>query len=195
MNVNEYIRGIDCFIEKIKSGRFYAIAVADGIAHQSERIFVKGKATDGMRIGRYDNKRPMYVNPDKVPNKGGLLPLSGKSGKTAFASGKKHKTRYVKSYKQLRELMGLQTAFVDLVLFGNLKSDYENGGRGTGIVPLKVNDNVFQITMDSENSKKKEGLESRYGDIFKVSEKEESRLKEVGEKELISELEKCLQKS
>lgn len=195
MKIEEYIQGIDCFIEVVKNAKFHELAVRDTIAKQSERIFINGKASDGSAIGSYDTKRPLYANPKKVPKGGGLLPLTGKTGKSTFKSGKKHKTRWVENYKELRNLMGLQTNKVDFVLFGNLKSDFENGGRGTGIVPLRINNNTMQVTLDSENEKKRQGLEERFKTVFNLTKKEEDNVGEIGEKELILELNRCLQKS
>lgn len=195
MKIEDYIQGIDCFIDVVRSARFHELAVRDTIAKQSERIFVEGKASDGSSIGSYDTKRPLYVNPKKVPKGGGLLPLTGKTGKSTFKSGKKHKTRWVESYKQLRNLMGLQTSRVDFVLFGNLKSDFENGGRGSGVVPLKISNTAFQVTLDSENEKKRKGLEERFRTVFNLTKDEEDNVGTIGEKELILELNKCLQKS
>lgn len=193
MNIEQYADNLDCFIEKVRQARFYDLAVRDTIAKQSERIFIDGKASDGAPIGQYDTKRPLYANPKKVPNGGGLLPLTGKTGKSEFKSGKKHKTRYIESYKQLRELMGLQTSKVDLVFFGNLKSDFENGGRGAGIIPLKVNNRNFQTTLDSENENKRSGLESRFRTVFNLTKEEEENIGDIAQKELTLELDRCLQ--
>jgi hypothetical protein len=197
MNTREYINALDCYIDVIRDGRFHEVAVRDSIAQQSYRIFTEGRNSAGSGIGEYDTKRPIYVNPDKAPRKTsgvniqGLLPTQGKTGNTVFRSGKKHKTRYVESYAKFRELIGLQAGAVKLLLFGNLKSDFENGGRGTGIIPLKLDNHRYAITLDGENEKKKQGLEKKYGDVFALTKDEIEKLSEVGEKELIIELERC----
>lgn len=195
MNLEDYINGIDCFTDTIQRAAFHEIAVRDTVAKQSERIFIDGKASDGGQIGGYNAERPLYVSPKKVPKEGALLPLKGKTGKSEFKSGKPHKTRYVESYKKLRELMGLQSDKVDFNLFGNLKSDFENGGRGTDVVPLKVDNLTLQVTLDSENEKKKEGLENRFRTVFDLTNEEVENVSRIGERELIKELNRCLAKS
>jgi hypothetical protein len=195
MSTEQFVQRLDCFLDVIRQGRFHEIAVRDTLAEQSLRIFTHGKNSSGSLIGHYDRTRGLYVNPRRVPRGTALYPLIGKTGRDTFRSGKKHRTRYVESYARLREMMGLKADKVTLVLFGNLKSDYENGGRGTGIVPLKLDNHRFATTLDAENDRKRQRLERKYGRVFVLTKEEEKHLADVGVNELQSELDRCLQKS
>lgn len=161
-------------------------AVRTVLALQSARIFERGQKSDGGRIGRYDLTREMWVNPKKmvrataINTNGvklqGLLPPTGKTGRATFASGKKkdkqHKTTWVANYADLRNRIGRRIDTVDLILTGDLRSDWSTAllkGRsrqeGAGL--------VMEVTLKrAKNQKKREGLEDKYGTIFEHTTKE-----------------------
>lgn len=149
------------------------IAAFDTTTKMAERIFDKGKKTDGGDIGQYSTK-PMYLNPDvlrtmNVPANIGVP--RGKTGETKFKTGKKkgqsHKTKYLAGgYKELRSKLGRQTGFVDLKLSKELQFDF-------GTLPRKINELEYQIRLDQLiNQEKRGGMEEKYGIIFTPSESE-----------------------
>ncbi len=88
------------------------------------RIHNDGVAVDGSQIGHYDNLHPLYVNPNKSTRK---FPTKGKTGKAKFKNGESHKTGYFESYKAYREKIGRDTEFVNLTLWGSLRSNFSKG--------------------------------------------------------------------
>ncbi len=179
MTIKEFQISLEQKVKNLKN--FTAplkIAAFTATAKMGERIFDEGKKEDGSPIGQYSTK-PFYINPDVLKNMkvpGNIGVPKGKTGKTKFTTGKKkgerHKTKYLEGgYKELREKLGRQTAYVDLTLSDELKFDF--GNDRTIAEPRKINELEYQIRLDKEiNQKKREGLEEKYGTIFKVSDSE-----------------------
>src|SRR5262245_38088874 len=116
--ISQYIQKLQKFSEDLLvNNKPLEIAVIDIVPKISERIFNNGEKTDGSKIGQYDTKRPMYVNPDFTPSSRstrggskfpteGLKPTKGKHGDHLFKNGKIHKTTYVQNYKDFRNRIG-----------------------------------------------------------------------------------------
>lgn len=167
-------------------------AVLTTVNKQSERIFNEGLTTAGSKIGQYDTKRPLYINPNKSPRKGGnkaqgiqgLLPTKGKTGERKFKNGKEHKTTYVNNYKDFRNRIGRRIDFVNLNLSGDLRSDYASGIRGSHN-PEKISPHEYKVTIKRpDNLEKLSGLENKYGTITKLSQGEKQNFFDILSKEI-----------
>lgn len=90
-------------------------------ASNVRRIHNEGKNIFLQSIGRYSQK-PLYVNPKNSPKK---FEPKGKTGKSTFNNGKKHKTAYFSSYGNFRQKIGRESAFVNLQLTGGLRSAWQ----------------------------------------------------------------------
>lgn len=179
MKTADYIRKMRTAIQILKSGKPVAIASQDTHVMMTERIFEKGKNSQNSDIGKYDDSKGLYVNPNVAPRK--FRPAGKNSNKAKFKNGNERKTRYFKSYKSYRQAVGRSVGKVNLVLTGNLQSDF-------GKAVTKVNNLKYTATARSENEKKIEGQEERYGKIFELTKKEKKNFKDV----LYFEVEKLL---
>lgn len=170
MTTKEYInKNIRAKLAIIKEGKPIAIAAQDTHVQMSERIFDKHKNAQDGKIGEYNSTDPLYVNPDNSPKK---FPKKGKEGKTKFQNGNPHKTGYFESYKAFREKIGRQTGEVDLKLTGRLKSDFTKG-------VVKKDNLTYTSGVNDDNAKKLEGIEDRYGNVFRLTPKERTNFKQV----------------
>lgn len=152
------------------------IAAYDTHAKMCQRIFEEGENSEGGNIGSYNDSNEMYINPNTSPKK---LPAKGKNGETKFKNGKPHKTAYVSSYKDYRSKIGRQVSRVDFILSGELRSDFSNGRIPT---PEKVNNYKYVAGVKKEiNAKKIEGLEEKYGTVFKLTKNERKNFKDIQE--------------
>lgn len=147
------------------------------LAQYKRRIFVDGLATDGSAIGQYSTK-PFYQNPNSLfgVSVGSVTPV-GKNGLDTFKSGKKKVTRYLPNgYKELRELTGRQSDFVDLNFSGSTEGSIQVGESGGDVVIGFTNEKAAEIMA---------GNEERFGkEIVAVSEEE----REIGIKAARNEL-------
>lgn len=202
MTTEDEINRLECIKKALEENKPFANAVNAIHTDRCERIFTNGENTSGSVIGQYDTKTPMYVNPNKAPRSTrgsfgagqgkfeGLKPPTGKRGDTKFKSGKPHKTTFVNNYKDLRNRMGRRTDRVNLTMFGNLKSNFENRSRGVPSA-TKVNNNEYIVGLDAENSEKKSGLENKYGEIFHHTQTELTKFPEILGKELSNQIRNC----
>jgi hypothetical protein len=164
MTPKEYSKRLLKFANKLDASKPFFDAVANNVNERSERVFVRGD----FNAKDYSNN-PLYVNPKSAPRS---FPTKGKTGKTTFANGKKHKTGYFSSYKQFKTTIG-QPAFVNLVLFGNLQRAFRTGLRAS---KLKIN---HVIKIDAANPKGKvEGLIKKYPHAFDLTAKERKEFNE-----------------
>lgn len=166
----------------------FGLAVHSTHAQYMQRIFVEGRRASGGRIGQYNAVNPLYVNPKNAPRKftplgkgstrataKGLLTTGRKS---KFKNGNPHKTRWFNSYRDYRQFEGRESGFVNLVLFGQLRSDLANGIRrvepGRYVVGVK----------NPKNANKLAGAIDKYGeDVFYVSKEERQTLDTVFQEE------------
>lgn len=151
-----------------------------------KRIQLDGKKTDGSQIGNYSTK-PMYATVDQFDKTGPFNPRgkaetgATKSGRdritTANVGGKKTAIRNVQGfnaeirqsmylpqgYKQLRQIQGKPTGFVNLTYRTDLILDYQAN--------LDTNAVLLGFSKESESLKRKgleEGTKKRkgYGKVF-----------------------------
>lgn len=198
MNFKEYIARLEKKLNNIKTfSDPLRIAAFDVTAVMGQRIFDEGKKTDGSTIINHKagiggsqlySEKPIYISASAVPKPRGVLAGKPqgkrKTGRTKrevkrkgelFAVETKHNSKYFATgYKGYRENVGRQTGYIDLVLTGELRLDFSNDKKMAE--PTKINELEYQIRLDKEiNQKKREGLEDKYGTIFKTSD-EENRL-------------------
>lgn len=153
VSIAEYIASQKERFERFENGEALEIAVRDTHAKQVQRIFVDGKNSDDSQIGKYSTTEPLYVNPSRSPKN---TPVRGKYGQTTFANGNKHKTTYFESYSEYRSEQGREATFVNLNLFGNLRSAFANG-------LFKVSEREWVVAIPESEYVKIEGNESRFG--------------------------------
>ena len=197
MLVTEYAKNLGLLLKELERvNRPFAVAVKTVTKDMGERIFIQGKRSDGSQIGQYDTTHPLYVNPKKVAgaatgnkslNISGLNPPTGKHGDTVFKSGKKagqpHKTTYVSSYKEFRSRVGRPVDKVNLVLSGDLQSDFINTKR--------IDANHYETVLSRDiNQKKMENFNDKYGTISHTTKQEENKLTIISLKELLVDLKK-----
>lgn len=163
VSIAEYIASQRERFEKIQNGEALEIAVRDTHAKQVQRIFVEGKNSGDSQIGKYSTNDPLYVNPKNAPKN---TPVRGKNGQSTFANGNKHKTTYFESYSDFRSEQGRESSFVNLNLFGNLRSSWANG-------LFKVSDREWVVAIPQSEYVKVEGNEERFGGKISALTKEE----------------------
>lgn len=142
------------------------------MAQMVVRIFEEGKGSNGSALGSYNNTTELYVDPSTLPRN---ISPRGKPGKEKDV--KNRKTVYFKSYQALRSEVGREAGFVNLRLTNDLQSDWSNAevGKGDNKVadspkPQKIGALEYHIKLKRPiNREKREGLEAKYGDIFKLT--------------------------
>lgn len=100
-------------------------------ASNQKRVFTHGLNIYNSPIGRYSTKA-IYVGNKNSPKK--VKPI-GKTGKTVFKNGKKHKTQYfIDGYKGYRSSQGRDSARVNLTLTGSLFASWQRMKTSSGEV-------------------------------------------------------------
>lgn len=174
MTTEGYIKNLRQKIAILKDGKLIGIAAQDTHVKMSERIFDKHDNANDGKIGKYNSTDPIYVNPDNSPKK---FPTKGKpdskgKAKSKFLNGNDHKTGYFTSYKAFREKIGREGGEVNLQLFGLLRKNFEKG-------VVKKDALIYISDVNPTNASKIEGLEKRYGNIFRLTPKERTNFKQV----------------
>lgn len=153
----------------------------------TNRIFHEGKNSAGGSIGNYNTTTELWVE-DKNLRRAGTH-----RGKT----GKPTKTSYYQNYRALKQQQGFNPSVVNLRLQNELQSDFANVpmGPSNNSSPepntIKVSVNEYVIKLRKEvNVQKVNGLEEKYGSIFKHTKKERKLFYKVAQKELIKFLNK-----
>jgi len=179
MTIREFQISLENKVKNIKTFSIpLKLAAYSATAQMGERIFDDGLKTDGGSIGQYSTK-PIYVNPETLTVKKSIGVKEGKTGEKIFKSGKKkgepHKTKYLAGgYKELRDKVGRQSAFVDLRFSGEMRMDFANSGSESApATPRQINELEYQIRLDKQiDQDKRSGMEEKYGTIFTLSEPE-----------------------
>ncbi|WP_338764173.1 hypothetical protein WAF17_21185 [Bernardetia sp. ABR2-2B] len=144
--------------------RITIIAANAVLASLLERIFEKGKATDGSKIGKYDTKEIWISIPVDGVSNSGLKRIGKPKGKPKKAKETKSTMYFPKGYKEFKDKTGRQSNKVNLYLTGDLFLSIKVGKNGDA--------NVIGI-VGEEEKRKAEGNEKRFGkDIFSLSNKE-----------------------
>ena len=151
MRPADHLQRLGRLAEALQSGRLdgiYVPAANTLLATIKKRIQRDGKASSGNAIGSYST-RPRYYSKAAFVKKSAFKPV-GKKGKREGA-----KTMYLPGgYKELRAVQGRPVNGVNLTYTGDLMASFK----------MMRGQNKILIGLDSEHeSKKKEGLEKRYG--------------------------------
>ena len=167
-SVREYIVALRKRVDALKAGIPLSIAAVVIHGSQARRIFFLGEKSDGTPIGKYNDTEELYVSPWLTPVK---LKTTGKHGEDTFKSGKKHLTTYYSSYEDLRERQGKESGFVNLDLWGILRSDFTASIK-------QINAGEWHSLLSDKNIEKAAGNEKRFGDIFKLTKDERDNFNE-----------------
>ena len=167
-SVKEYIEALGKRIDALKAGVPLSIAAVVIHGSQARRIFFLGEKSDGDPIGEYNDTEELYVSPWLTPIK---LKTTGKHGEDTFKSGKKHLTTYYDSYEDLRERQGRESGFLNLDLWGILRSDFTASIK-------QINAGEWHSFLSDKNIDKADGNEKRFGAIFKLTKDERNDFKE-----------------
>jgi len=188
MTTAEYNANLNKFISDLnQNNRPLKRAATSSVQQIGNRIFDEGKKSDGSDIGQYDTTTPLYVNPNTSKNAGRLRPTKGKHGEHLFKSGKEHKTTYVPSYKELKNLQGQPSDKVHLRDKYVLESDFRKGN-----TPTKINSNLYTIQLDrKENFGKIEGINEKYGMVTDPTVQEIEKFEKNVELELLNDMQKA----
>jgi hypothetical protein len=161
------------------------IAARTTHAFITNRIFHEGKNSADGSIGTYNATTELWVS-DKDLRRSGTH-----RGKT----GKPTKTSYYQSYRALKQQQGFNPNVVNLRLQNALQSDFANVpmSPNSNASPepntIRVNPNEYVIKLRKEvNVQKFDGLEKKYGAIFKHTKRERKLFYSVAQKELIKYL-------
>jgi len=113
------------------------------------RVQQDGEKSDGAQIGQYGNK--------SIPS------AFGKA--QSFASKKRLSSlSSTDSYKQLRQKLGLQTAYIDFTFSGDMWKSWR---------PVPISETAYGVTFVSQEQLKiANSLESRFGTTFELSDEE-----------------------
>ena len=143
--------------EASKADKVLRQAVLDATTAVSDRVQQQGQKSDGSQIGQYGQR---------------VIPSAfGKA--QSFANKKRLSTlSSTDSYKQLRQKLGLQTAFIDFTFSGDMFKSWK---------PVPISDTAYGITFTSaEQLQIANSLESRFGITFELSKQElEQSLKTI----------------
>jgi hypothetical protein len=137
------------------------------------RIFNQGRAADGTKIGKYDDTKKQKFLSDKA------RPSLNKRQQKKLDAAEDGVT-----YKELRELRGLQTEYVDLQFTGELFESLQIGVRSGKL--------VFGFT-NPQRSKVAGYLEDKYGKrIFIMSAKERQEAIDIMRAYIITQFNKII---
>lgn len=160
------------------TAKAYNIGVVDATGQSATRIFERGQGFNG-KIGFYNSTDPVYIALKESPKRFSVR--TGAKGRT------------FKSYKDYRQAIGRETGFVNLRLSNELYNDYSNpkvaaSENATSLpqaFPIKVSNKEYIIALNkSKNVEKKGKMEAKYGRIFGITRKEQTKMSQVIEFEL-----------
>lgn len=127
-NAQEVINKLITNLKPEKLDKMYREMAMSMYASNLRRVHNDGLNVSGSKIGSYSTK-PLYVSPRGFRS----FPLKGKSGKTTFKNGKRHKTGYFDGYGKFKEAIGYSTT-VNLQATGRLRLDFRVLKQGSGYV-------------------------------------------------------------
>lgn len=188
MTQEQFEKRIQDKIRTLKAGQIIFPAAQHALDSLNQRLFMKGIGGNGQPLGQYSTN-PMYASASIWKNKSRYKPQGKnvnltkngkrKPGSGTFANGNPRKSMYLpQGYKQLRELQGYETGFVNLQYAGDLYDDFR-----TKLTPEK--DSVV-LRIDPLSAKKVQWLSKKYGpQTFKHTEQEREEFGKNVLKELV----------
>jgi hypothetical protein len=115
----------------------------------SDRVQFAGQKSDNSQIGQYGQR--------VIPSAFGKAQSFGSKKRLATLSS-------TDSYKQLRQKLGLQTAFIDFTFSGDMFKSWR---------PIPISDTAYGVTfVSAEQLNIANSLESRFGITFELTDKE-----------------------
>jgi hypothetical protein len=156
---------------------------------RQKRIFDEGKNSAGGKIGSYSTKL-MLATKGQFVSKTAFKPtmIKQKNGKSKmlfikFPNAKKAVPVMALpgGYKQFKSINGRRSDFVNLHLYGNLRSDFPK------VAKLSVNQYITG-PFKPENQTKLSALQKKYGSIAQHTKEERARLLDIILKETIATL-------
>lgn len=173
MTTKEWIADSNKMLALINDAKFMMPVIQGTHNEQVQRVFDKGIAGDGAKIGDYSNEKTgLYINPKY--NIGSFTP-EGKTGEKVFKDGRPHKTKYFDNYKAYRTEIKKETGFVNLRLTEDLKTNYSNSLQFlNGRVVSGVSErNVGKLLRIIYGTKKLKGYGER---VFELTKQEQENL-------------------
>lgn len=180
-NINQYIQELDRRLKRLEDAVDKSVqsAASTILAESTVRIFSKGQAPDGSKIGEYSTK-PMVVRTDKQGNSKSspvqlkpvtFHPYRAETRQRTGAKGFYGKD-YAGGYKQFKQDIG-RGSEVNFRLFGDLQLDYANS-------LSKIGNRYVAGVKRVNNGNKVRGLMSRFGeDVFDHSESERAEYRRL----------------
>lgn len=184
--IEDAIAKLDQRVKDVEKGNIVRIAASTVHAQMTKRIFEEGKKTSGGKIGNYNGRDELYVDPNTLPRR---VTPRGKRGKERNISNRK--TTWFASYRDLRREVGRESSFVNLRLTNDLQSDFANTSvSGSDVAknpqPHKINNSTYAILLRRDiNQEKRKGLEAKYGEIFSPTQEELNLFSETCKKEFL----------
>lgn len=142
--VNELKNFARSLLQLKKPIQLVAMKTLEG--RMKRRIFNEGRATDNSKIGNYSTKK-LYASKDSFAKTSAFV-SNTKGGKTMRVDG---------GYKELRDIQGFQTNYVDTDYTGSLRMSIGVGDTG---------ENIVLGFFDSENYEKSFGLEEHFDKVI-----------------------------
>ena len=134
----------------LRAAAVYAAPAVQG------RVQQEGKKSDGTSLPPYDSGKSFSTS-SPIGKKFG--DVANKRQQKSFGSGDSFN-----SYKDFRQKLGRQTAYMDLTLTGDMWASWR---------PIPISDQAYGVTFVSAEQNKIAGyLEERFGAIFELTDKE-----------------------
>lgn len=121
--IEAYKKELDKRLKTLDEAKLIFTCASSAHARMVKRIFVRGKNRRNQDHGEYSTD-DIYINTTKTSPR--TLQGVGKTGKSVFKSGRKHKTTFFGGgYKSFKQKIG-RGGDVNFWLFGQLKLDFTN---------------------------------------------------------------------
>lgn len=144
--------------------RILTTAAFSVLAEMQDRIFDRGEAADGSKIGAYSSDETWIKIPITGVSNSKLKKKGKPKGKPKKSKETKETMYFKNGYSQFRKTVGRQNKNVDLSLTGSLSAS---------IIVGKKNDSIVIGIASEDNVEKAEGNEKRYSKtIFALSNEE-----------------------
>jgi len=144
------------FKEASQANKVLREAAINATSAVLDRVQQSGKKSDGTSLPPYDSGKSFSTS-SPIGKRFGEL--ANKRQQKAFGNADSFG-----SYKEFRQKLGLQTAFMDLTLSGDMFLSW---------MPKPISNNAYGVTFVSAEQNKIAGyLEERFGPIFELTDKE-----------------------